>query len=104
MTDLCKSNWCDKLLTVFPQHLQCFHHQNITLNLSYIVLIHSSRDRVQIGVLGSQLGERQTLLSAYDDATSESIGYLVIDFTSRCNKLLKYRTHLFRGDTVLTYA
>ena len=50
---------------------------NAQYNLSYIGLFRSSGDRAQIGVFGSQLGERQTLLLAYDDATSEPFVYLV---------------------------
>ena len=101
LPDFYKSNWCDKLFTAFSQHLKItiiFVSQNlflpseiicnITLSQAYVVLFRSSRDCVQIRVLGSQLSERQTLFSACDDATFESFGSLVIDFTSRCHKLL----------------
>jgi hypothetical protein len=117
MSDLCKSNWCDKLFTALSHHLKItviFVSQNlfpasrimrnVALNLSYMVLFRSSRDRLQVGIVGSQLGDRKTLLVAYDDATSTNYGYLVIDFTSTCNKLLKFRTNVFPKETVISYA
>ena len=57
---------------------QCKHSKTINLNVTQMILFNSPRDLEQIGNLGRQLGERSTLLKAYERAMQEPIGHLMM--------------------------
>ena len=54
--------------------------RNISLNANYIVLMKNSRDRAQIKHLARQMypGRSECLTAAYEDATKEPFGYLLL--------------------------
>ena len=94
MSEICINSWTDQLFTRCSHHLklsiifvsqnlfpQSKSMRNIALNMKYIVLFPSPRDINQIGVLGSQLGARKSLLAAYNDAVLQygRFNYLLID-------------------------
>ena len=114
--EVCKSGWADQIFTTASHHLdmtvvfisqnlfpQGKNMRNIALNLTYIVLFRSPRDVNQVGVLGSQLGERKNFLAAYIDSTKSPYGYLTLDFTPKCIEELRWRTNIFPGELVVTY-
>jgi hypothetical protein len=65
----------------------------------------NTRDRAQIGHLGRQMfpNRSQTLVQAYEDATREPYGYLMLDFTHDVPDLLRMRTNIFPGETTTVY-
>ena len=80
------------------------HARTITLNTWYLVLFENARDRQQVATLGRQLfpGKHKGFMEAYDDATSEPYGYLVIDTAPQSRYRL--RTHVFPGEDPVVYA
>lgn len=116
LSEVTGSSWTDKLFTMCSHHMQLtviFISQNlfpksknmrtISLNTSYIILFRSPRDTQQIGVLGTQMGERKTLLEAYTDATDRSYGYLLVDLTSACKREHRFRTCIFPNEDCIIY-
>lgn len=114
--EVCKSGWADQIFTTASHHLdmtvmfisqnlfpQGKNMRNVALNLTYIVLFRSPRDVNQVGVLGSQLGNRKKFLTAYNDFTKKPYGYMTLDFTPMCPEELRWRTSIFPGELVMTY-
>ena len=79
------------------------HARTITLNNWYMVLFENVRDRQQVASLGRQLfpGKQKGFMKAYDDATSEPYGYLVIDTSPQSRYRL--RTRVFPGEDPVVY-
>lgn len=83
---------------------QSKHSKTIDLNVTQIILFNSPRDSEQIGILGRQLGERQTTLDAYKRATQKPYGHLLIDLDVRSSKLLRYSSNCSgEGPSVFYY-
>lgn len=119
MSEICKNSWTDQLFTMCSHHLklsivfvsqnlfpQSKNARNIALNLKYITLFRSPRDIHQIGVLGSQLGARKSLIAAYNDAVLQNgkFNYLLIDLTPSCKQDHRWRTKIFPGENTIIYA
>jgi hypothetical protein len=119
MADICKQTWSDKIFTMYSHHLklsiifvsqnlfpQSKNMRNIALNLKYLIMFSSPRDIHQLGLLGSQLGERKKLLEAYTDAVlhGERFSYLLIDLTPSCDKKYRWRTKIFPEKYTVIYA
>ena len=79
--------------------------RNISLNSNYIALMRNSRDRAQITHLARQMypGRSECLTAAYEDATKDSYGYLLLDFRNTTPEQLRVRTGLFPGDDMYAY-
>lgn len=79
--------------------------RTISLNCHYIVLFKTKRDRLQVQTLGKQIlpGEVKHFMEAYQDATSESYGYLVCDLHPGTDKEFQLRTHIFPGEMTWFY-
>jgi hypothetical protein len=79
--------------------------RNISLNSNYIVLMKNSRDRAQITHLARQVypGRSECLSAAYEDATKDAYGYLLLDFRNTTPEQLRVRTGLFPGDDMYAY-
>lgn len=78
------------------------HARTINLNCHYMVLFES-RDVLQIGKLGSQMGIGRKLVEAYRDSTSKPFGYLVIDNSPRNHTPYKLLTDIFPGQDLVAY-
>lgn len=72
--------------------------RTISLNTTYLVLFRNIRDVNQINYLATQLGNKQNVMNAYDQALSENYGYLVIDMSPSTNGDLRLRTNIFPGE------
>lgn len=116
LSEICKNSWTEKLFTMCSHHMKLtviFVSQNlfpqsknmrtIAVNTSYIILFRNPRDQQQIGVLGTQLGARKTLLDAYGDATLKPYNYLFIDLTATCKQEYKFRTGIFPDEECIIY-
>ena len=77
--------------------------RNIGLNAHYFVLFKNPRDIGQIGYLGRQLGCCNFLKRAFQDATEEKYGYLVIDLNPHSEDQYRYRTHIWPGEDTIVY-
>lgn len=79
--------------------------RNISLSCHYLVLMKNTRDRSQLDVLGRQMKRTKALEEAYNDATKEPYGYLVVDFRQDSNDHHRLRTDIFpkNGEITATF-
>ena len=86
-----------------------FHYgkemRTVSLNSHYIILFKNPRDRLQISTLARQMypGQSQFLIEAFQDATKEAYGYLVIDLKPTTADKLRIRTGILPSDRQLVY-
>ena len=86
-----------------------FHYgkemRTVSLNSHYIILFKNPRDRLQISTLARQMypGQSQFLIEAFQDATKEAYGYLVIDLKPTTADTLRIRTGILPSDRQLVY-
>ena len=90
--------------------VQNLYHQDrsmrtITLNSHYLVLFNIPRDKTQVRTLGQQMypNNPKFLPAAYDDATQEPYGYLVIDLRPNTSNLTRIRTKVLESSTPTFY-
>ena len=79
--------------------------RTVSLNSHYIILFKNPRDRLQISTLARQMypGQSQFLIEAFQDATKEAYGYLVIDLKPTTADKLRIRTGILPTDQQLVY-
>ena len=86
-----------------------FHYgkemRTVSLNSHYIILFKNPRDRLQISTLARQMypGQSQFLVEAFQDATKEAYGYLIIDLKPTTADKLRIRTGILPSDRQLVY-
>ena len=80
-------------------------HRTISLNTHYLVLFKNPRDGSQIKHLGSQMfpSRGAFLQEAFNDATEQSYGYLIVDCTQRTPEHLRLRSRIFSGENQVVY-
>ncbi len=81
------------------------HARTIALNTWYLVLMKNMRDVSQVSVLGRQLfpGKSKGLMAAYEDALSQSYGYLILDAAPHSEDRYRVRTRVFPGEEPIVY-
>jgi hypothetical protein len=79
--------------------------RNISLNTHVLVIFANKRDESQSLNLGKQLypGFSKGFLEAYEDATSQPFGYLVVDCNPKSPREIKLRTNIFPGEETVCY-
>ena len=79
--------------------------RDISLNTHYLVLFRSARDQGSITTIARQMYGKnyKLLLAAYEDATSEKFGYLMIDSKAATPNEIRLRTKIFPGETSICY-
>ena len=79
--------------------------RTISLNTHYLVLFKNPRDKSQIRTLASQMYPYRTqfLIGSYEDATSASYGYLVLDLRPDTPDELRVRTNVFDWRSQVVY-
>ena len=110
MADIKKSN-LNKLFVKFSHHNNCsLMHivQNLffeglrtaRVNAHYLLVTKNPSDKLQIQTLARQLfpKKQQFLVEAYEDATREPFGYLLIDTHQLTPENLRIRTNILPGD------
>ena len=77
----------------------------ISLNTHYLVIFKTARDQNSIATIARQMfGKRyKYMIDAYNDATSENYGYLIVDSKSSTPDLIRLRTKVFPGETTVAY-
>ena len=116
MTEVGSSKFCLDLFIKISHHLNIsliFITQNlfsrgkfsrtILLNITYTILYKNPRDFLQIKEFGRRLGQQDILTQAYEDATKNMFGYLLIDLSPKSNELYKYRTDIFHEPIIYLY-
>ena len=97
-----------KLSVIFVLHNLYEKGKNartIALNCQYLVLFKNARDVSQIYTLGRQMYPRRSyrLVEAYDDATRDPRGYLVIDNTATIQDNYRLRSKVFADEYPVVY-
>ena len=79
--------------------------RTISLNTHILILFANKRDESQAITLGKQLYPHNVkgFLQAYEDATTQPFGYLVVDCDPKSPRQLKLRTNIFPGDVPICY-
>ena len=119
MDEICKSAEMCSLFTREVHHgrisvimiSQNVYHQSrysrtISLNTSYLILMKTCRDLQQIHFLSRQMfpGTPKRLVEAYEDATYQPRGYLVVNnLTSSGDEDVRLSTSILPGDTLVLY-
>ena len=118
MEQIIKSTDTQNLFTKFCHHYHItaiFLTQNvfaqgpcsrtININTHILVLFANKRDESQALMLGKQLYpcKSRGFMEAYEDATSNLHGYLVVDCDPKSPRQLKLRTHIFPGEQTICY-
>ena len=87
---------------LFDKHKE---HRTISLNTHYIVKFKDPRDSSQIICLGKQMypGKTHFIRDAYDKATKEPYGYLLIDLKQNTPDQCRLRSHIFPGELQVVY-
>lgn len=77
--------------------------RTISLNTSYLILFNNPTDKYQISILGRRMFPRSTnyYLEAFNDVTSTSYRYLLIDYKSRMPDYLRPGTNLLSDRQVV---
>jgi len=80
-------------------------HRKVSLNTQYFVIFKNPRDSGQIRTMASQIYGKKSdfLVQAYDDATKDNYGYLVIDMRQDTPEQMRVRTKIFPGDEFVGY-
>ena len=75
------------------------------LNMTYLVLFKSPGDKSQIRVLARQMypTKPSILEEAYQDATNDSYGYLLVDLHQKTPDKLRLKSHILPGETTMVY-
>ena len=96
------------LSIIFIVH-NLFHYgremRTMSLNSHYLVLFKNPRDNLQITILARQMypGQSKFLLEAFQDATKEPHGYLLIDLKPATNDDERVRTNILDGQRQIVY-
>ncbi|KAL3073365.1 hypothetical protein niasHT_031506 [Heterodera trifolii] len=93
----------DDLMHLFTRELRIARN-----NAHYLVLLRNPAGALQVRSLGIQLfpgpGALHHFLEAYDDATADPFGYLLIDMHPTTRPLMRLKTHIYPGQLTVVYA
>ena len=76
-----------------------------SLNAQYLIVFKSPRDKTVVQHLANQMFPKNTkfLVEAFDDATNEAFGYLVVDLRQDTPEEFRIRTKIFPGMREVAY-
>lgn len=79
--------------------------RTVSLNSHYNVVFRNSRDASQFRTLAHQMhpGNAKWLIEAFDDATSQPYGYLVLDHHPESDKDQRVVTRILPGEYLIVY-
>jgi hypothetical protein len=101
-----KKNHHQQIFSIFLA--QSLFEKNLKVartNSQYILLTRAPNAILSIRTLGSQLFPRQLdfFMDAYNQATKDAWGYLMIDLHPASNPQLKLRTNIFPSDNRIVF-
>ena len=81
------------------------HHRTISLNAHYLVIFKNPRDASQIVHLAKQMypGQSTYVQEAFNLATRDPHGYLLVDLKQTTPDSLRMRSHIFPGEIQQVY-
>ena len=79
--------------------------RTININTHILVIFANKRDESQALYLGKQLfsWNSKIFVEAYEDATSEMFGYLIVDCDTKSSRDIRLRTNIFPGEQTICY-
>ena len=79
--------------------------RNLSLNSHYIILFKNPRDSLQIATLARQMypNKSKFLIEAYQNATKDPYGYLMLDLKPTTPEVLRVRTGILPKDVQVVY-
>lgn len=79
--------------------------RNMSLNSHYIILFKNPRDNQQIATLARQMkpGKWRHVVEAFEDATSEAHGYLLLDMKPTTPEQIRLRTKILPNTPTIVY-
>ncbi|KAM3936868.1 vomeronasal type-2 receptor 26-like [Leptodactylus fuscus] len=79
--------------------------RTIALNTKYMVLFNNPRDKLQVMILARQMypGKTRFFLEAFEDATRNPYGYLLVDLRGSTPEDMRLRAGLFPPDLPVAY-
>ena len=79
--------------------------RDISLNTHFLVIFKSPRDQSSILTIARQMFGKgyKRMVDAYEDATKEKFGYLVVDSQAATPDLLRLRAKIFPGELTVCY-
>ena len=86
--------------TLFQQSKQS---RTIDLNTTHLILFKSPRDIQQIDYLGRQLNNAKFLRHAYQLATKEDFGHLLIDLDPKTSECFRYSSNIVPPSPTIFY-
>lgn len=98
-------NWGVSVVLI-TQHLFTRELRIARNNCHYMVLMRNPAGALQIRNLGAQLfpgGALRYFLEAYEDATAEPFGYLLVDMHPTTGQQLRLKTHIYPGEMCVVY-
>ena len=81
--------------------------RTIALNTHYLILFRNFRDSSQVIHLGKQMYPHrrwQGFVEAYEDATCQPYGYLLLDMSPHSVPEMRLRSHIFPDEYTVVYA
>ena len=77
----------------------------LSLNTHRFILTQSPRDVGQVRTLASQSfpGRTQFVVDSYEDSTDREFGFLIMDFSPRCDKRLRVVGNIFSKEPISVY-
>ena len=73
------------------------------MNTTHLILFQSPRDIQQIDYLGRQLNNAKLLRHAYQLATKEDFGHLLIDLDPKTSECLRYSSNIVPPSPTIFY-
>uniref|UniRef100_A0A914H7W1 Integrase catalytic domain-containing protein n=1 Tax=Globodera rostochiensis TaxID=31243 RepID=A0A914H7W1_GLORO len=98
-------NWGVSVV-LLTQHLFTRELRIARNNSHYLVLLRNPAGALQVRTLGTQLfpgGALAHFIEAYEDATAEPFGYLLIDMHPTTRPPMRLRTHIYPGELTVVY-
>ena len=79
--------------------------RTISVNAHYMIIFMSPRDKTQISFLVRQMfpANSKFLVDAFEDATSEPYGYLLVDLRPDTPEEYRVRTRIFPDENTVVY-
>jgi hypothetical protein len=79
--------------------------RTLSLNSHYLILFKNPRDHLQIATLARQMypGKSQFLVEAFEDATKQPHGYILIDLKPQTEEELRIRSNILPSDKMIVY-
>ncbi|KAL3104343.1 hypothetical protein niasHS_001190 [Heterodera schachtii] len=98
-------NWGVSVVLI-TQHLFIRELRIARNNAHYLVLLRNPSGALQVRSLGVQLfpGALRHFLEAYDDATADPFGYLLVDMHPTTRPQMRLKTHIYPGELTVVYA